>query len=180
MAQQKFTAKISKLYDEEERVAIGLEIIDHIIKRSQKGKDKAGKDFAGAAGKYSESYKKSLNFKLGGKSKSGPVNLTLSGEMLNALTVLDTADGEITIGIPADDKFNNAKAEGNIKGTYGRSKPIPGKARDFMGISKDDLKSITTKYPTKKNELNADLVKLLGATEASQEIASNFFDIEDL
>lgn len=176
--QQKFTAKIPKKYSEEERVAIGLEIIDFIIDRTQKGKDKKGKDFSGPAGKYSKSYMKSFDYKMAGKGKK--VNLTLSGEMLNALTILETAEGEITIGIPEDDDFNNAKAEGNIKGTYGKSKPIPGKKRDFLGISSDDLKAITSKYPTKKNDLNPDLLKLLTANETSEAVASQFLDIEEL
>jgi len=174
MAQQKFTAKISTKYSEEERIALGLEIIDTIIARSQAGKDKKNKDFK----KYSTSYIKSFDFKLAGKGKKP--NLTLSGEMLNALTVLDTSDGEITIGIPSDDDFNNAKAEGNITGSYGKPKADPSKARDFMGIASKDLKEITDKYPTKKKELNTDLIKLLGASEASRELADSFFDIEDL
>jgi hypothetical protein len=178
MAQQKFTASISTKYSEEERVAIGIEIIDIIISRAEAGKGKDGKDFSGEAGKYSKSYLKSFNFKLAGKGKK--VNLKLSGEMINSLTVLDTADGEITIGIPKDDKLNNDKAEGNILGTYGQAKPIAGKARDFMGIDAKALKEITDKYPTKKNELNPDLIALLGADKASRELADSFFDIEDL
>jgi len=178
MAQQKFTAKVSKKYTEEERVAIGVEMIDAIIARTKAGKDKDNKSFKGAAGKYSKGYTSSLDFKLGGKSKS-PVNLTLSGEMLNALTVLDTADGEITIGIPADDDFNNKKAEGNITGSYGKSKPDSSKARDFMGMSKSQVKDITSKYPTTKKGVNADLIKLLGSAAASETLAESFFDIEE-
>lgn len=174
MAQQKFTAKISTKYSEEERVALGIEIIDAIIERSKSGKDKKNKDFKS----YSKSYMKSFDFKLAGKGKKP--NLTLSGEMLNSLTVLDTADGEITIGIPEDDALNNAKAEGNITGSYGKPKGDPSKARDFMGIAAKDLKEITDKYPTKKNDLNTDLLGLLTADKASRELAGNFFDIEDL
>jgi hypothetical protein len=179
MAQQKFTAKISGKYSEEERVAIGIEMIDAIIDRTKSGKDKNNRDFKGAAGKYSTGYKNSFDFKLGGKSKSGPVNLTLSGEMLDALTVLGTSKGEITIGIPADDDFNNKKAEGNITGSYGRPKGDSSKARDFMGMSKAQLKEITTKYPTTKNEVNTDLIKLLGAAKAADTLADSFFDIEN-
>lgn len=141
--QQKFTVKVSKLYGDAERLAIGHDIIDHVIDRSKSGKDKNNKEFAS----YSKEYKKSFDFKLAGKSSK--VNLTLSGEMLNALEVLDTKQGEITIGIPEDDDFNNAKAEGNIKGTYGQDKPIRGKKRDFMGISQKDLTEIKNKYPVK-------------------------------
>ena len=47
MAQQKFTAKISGKYSEEERVAIGIEMIDAIIDRTKSGKDKNNRDFKG-------------------------------------------------------------------------------------------------------------------------------------
>lgn len=174
MAQQKFKVKISPKYDPVEREALGLAIIDHILERTEKGKDKNNKDFAG----YSKGYVDSFDFKLSGKSKK--VNLELSGEMMGAIEVLSQKKGEITIGIPADDSFNNSKAEGNIKGTYGNKKPIPGKARDFMGISKSSLKDITKKYPTKKKGYNLSLVKTLLATEASREIADQFLDVENL
>ena len=174
MSQQKFTAKISTKYNEEERIAIGIEILDVILARTKKGKDKDNKDFTG----YSKSYVSSFNFKLAGKNKN-KVDLTLSGEMLNATTVLGSSDGSIDIGIPENDKFNNAKAEGNISGSYG-GKPDASKARDFMGISKKDLKKITDKYPTTKKGTNKELTKLLLASEASTEIASNFFVFEDL
>jgi hypothetical protein len=175
MAQQKFKVKVSKKYNPSERVALGVEIIDHIIERSKSGKDKKNRDMPA----YSKEYKESFDFKLAGKSKK--VNLTLSGEMLNALTVLDNKAGEITIGIPKDDTFNNAKAEGNIKGTYGQKKAIAGKKRDFMGISRSDLKDITGKYPTKKGrENNTDLLKTLLATEASRQIAEQFLDVETI
>ncbi len=176
MAQQKFKVKVSKKYNPAERVALGTEIIDFIIDRSKAGKDKKGNDFPA----YTSDYAKSFDFKLAGKNKD-KVNLTLSGEMLNALTVLSHTPGEITIGIPKDDDFNNAKAEGNIKGTYGQKKPIKGKKRDFMGISRSDLKDITGKYPTKKgSSTNNELLQTLLATEASREIADQFLNVEDL
>ena len=174
MAQQKFTLKLDKRYSSEVRKAIGEEVIDFIINRTQEGLDKNNKEFTG---QYSKSYMKSLDFKLGGKSSK--INLTLSGEMLNALEVLNDRSGAITIGIPKGDTFNNDKAEGNIKGTYGQKKPIPGKQRDFMGIAKDDLKDILKKYPLEKDGpsptaiLNA--FELLVATEAGEELSTQFF-----
>ena len=175
MAQQKFKVKISKKYNPKERVAIGVEIIDYILERTKKGKDKNNDNFTG----YSEGYKDSFKYKLSGKS--GKPNLSLSGEMLNALTVLGTKSGEVTVGIPKDDGFNNDKAEGNIKGTYGNKKPIKGKQRDFMGITKEDLKDITDLYPTKSGSgSNLSLLKTLLATEASREIADQFLELEDL
>lgn len=176
MAQQKFTIKISKKYGVQERIAIGLDAIEQIIDRTQSGKDKKGKDFPG----YSKEYTKSFDFKLAGKNKN-KVDLTLSSEMLNALTILNHKPGQITIGYTKDDKFNNDKAEGNIKGTYGQKKPISGKKRDFLGISGDEKKEITSRYPTKKTEKDSEsILKTLLATEASRDIAGQFLDVEAL
>lgn len=175
MAQQKVKIAIPKDYNPKERVALAVEIIDQIIERSKSGKDKKGKNFAG----YSDGYTSSFDFKLAGKSKK--VDLTLSGEMLNGMTLLGHSSGSLTIGYEKDDDLNNAKAEGNIKGTYGQKKPIKGKARDFLGISNSELKEITEKYPTSKgSSTNEDLLKSLLATEAASGIADNFLNIEDL
>ena len=176
--QQKFTVKVSKQYNEETRLALGLEIVDFIIERSKAGKDKKNNDFAS----YSKSYMDSFDFKQSGKSKS-KVDLTLSGEMLNAITVLESNEGEITIGIPEDDSFNNAKAEGNIKGTYGGT-PKRGKKRDFMGITSKDLAAIKAQYPVKtKADKESSLSKaqnLLISTEASAGVAESFLGKETL
>ena len=179
MAQQKFTFKLSKKYGEAERFAIGQEVIDFIIKRSKAGKDKKNKDFVG----YSDGYVKSFDFKKSGKSKN-KVNLTLSGEMLNALEVLDYGtDGEVTIGIPKADTFNNDKAEGNITGSYGQKRPNSKKARDFMGIHRDDLNAIKADYPikTKADRENtfAKSIELLKLTEASEELVDGFLSFEN-
>jgi len=175
--QQKFTVKVSKKYDKETRIAIGLEIIDSILARTAKGKDKKNKDFAG----YSKSYTSSFDFKLAGKGKKP--NLNLSGEMMNSVTLLETDEGEITIGIPDDDEFNNSKAEGNIKGTYGGA-PKRGKKRDFMGIPRGDLNAIKSQFSikTKKDRESTSnkVFKALLANEASQEIAGNFLNVEEL
>ena len=175
MAQQKVKIKIPKTYSPDERVALSVEIIDQIIDRTKSGKDKKGKDFPG----YSKGYVDSFDFKLAGKSKS-KVDLSLSNEMLNSITLLNHKSGEITIGYEKGDDLNNAKAEGNIKGTYGQKKPIPGKKRDFLGISKTELKEITDKYPTKKGSKNTELLQTLLATEAASNIADNFLNIEAL
>jgi len=173
MAQQKVKIKIPKDYSPQEREALAIEVIDQIIDRTQSGKDKKGNNFAG----YSKGYTESFDFKLSGKSKS-KVNLTLSSEMLNALTLLNHSSGSLTIGYTKDDEFNNDKAEGNIKGTYGQKKPIKGKARDFLGISKSELKEITDKHPTSKGSKNSDLLTSLIATKAASDLADNLLNVE--
>jgi hypothetical protein len=175
MAQQKVKIKIPKDYNPQEREALSIEIIDQIIERTQSGKDKKGNAFAG----YSKGYTDSLDFKLGGKSKK--VNLELSGEMLNSMTLLTHSSGSITIGYTKDDTFNNGKAEGNIKGTYGQKKPIKGKARDFLGISNSELDEIIEKYPTSKGKSsNSDLLQTLLASEAIGDLTDSFLNVEAL
>lgn len=173
--QQKFTLKIPKGYDEEARQAIAEDVIKQIIKRSKSGKDKRNIDFPG----YSTSYIKSLDFKNAGKSKK--VNLTLSNEMLNSIEYLDSNTGEIEIGFAQDDDLNNAKAEGNILGTYGKKTPIRGKKRDFLGISSEEKKAILAKYPIKtkadRESTSDKVLKSLLATRAAEGIADTFIPI---
>lgn len=144
MAQQKFTIDINTKYNKEERQAIAQRIIDHIVKRTvEKNVDKNNRPFP----KYSKEYTKSPEFRIAGKSKK--VNLTLSGDMLAEMRLLSERSGKITIGYE-DGTEENSKAEGNVKGTYGQSKPIPGKKRDFLGISNNDLKGeILKDFPLK-------------------------------
>lgn len=111
-------------------------IIERIVNRTDQGKDKNNRPFK----EYSDSYKESLDFKIAGK-KGKPVNLQLSGDMLAALSVLDKTSRSVTIGFENGSE-ENAKADGNIRGTYGQSKPIPGKARDFLGITIKELTDI--------------------------------------
>lgn len=133
---QKFKVDLTGLgLDENQRAEVADLVIERIVERTQQGKDKDGKRFAG----YSKAYKDSLDFKVAGKTSK--VDLQLSGDMLAAIEALDVTRRSITIGFePGSDE--NAKADGNIRGTYGQSKPIPGKARDFLGITNRELAKI--------------------------------------
>jgi len=175
MAQQKIKIKIPKEYNPAERVALSIEIIDQILERTSRGKDKDGNDFA----EYSKGYKSSFDFKLAGKGKKP--NLKLSGEMLNALTLLNHSSGSVTIGYEKGDSFNNDKAEGNIKGTYGKKKADPSKERDFLGVSSSELKDIIEKYPTEKGDsTNSLLLKSLLASKAAEGLSETFLlSVED-
>ena len=110
-------------------------IIERIVNRTDQGKDKDGRKFPG----YSKSYKESLDFKVAGKTNK--VDLQLSGDMLAALSVLDKTSRSVTIGFERGSE-ENAKADGNIRGTYGKPTPNPDKARDFLGISDRELSKI--------------------------------------
>jgi hypothetical protein len=114
------------------------EILNYIIERTKKGKGEDGEKFPG----YSNAYKKSFDFKVAGKSSL--VNLTLSGEMLDTLEVLEARKGKIVIGFPKDSDMNG-RAEGNILGTYGSDTPDKKKARNFLGLSNDELGKILKK-----------------------------------
>lgn len=138
-----FKIKLPAGLSREDRLAIADEIIEHIVERTQRGKDKDGKRFPA----YSATYKNSLEFAIakqhGGK-KYTP-NLTLSGDMLAALTLVDDTVRSLIIGYDDSDPDVKARAEGNILGSYGGD-PNPSKARDFLGIQPSALRAILAKY----------------------------------
>ena len=94
--------------------------------------------------KYSDSYAKKKGV------GEDDVDLVLSGELMDKLKVLKTKPGEITIGYEKGDDVND-KAEGNILGSYGRD-PNPKKARDFLGLTRNDLMSIVDIYRGKSDD----------------------------
>ncbi len=147
-----------------EKEAIAIEVIDYIRERTQeRNVDKNNKDF--------KAYSKK-------NPKKGPVDLTISSDMLDSIEILDNTRTKVVIGYEAG-TVNNGKADGNIRGTYGQQKPIDGGkyARDFLGISKTDLKKITDKYKKSNSEKKA--AKKILANRAS-EILSGSIDLEEL
>lgn len=126
--------------DKEALAEIGDLIVERIVERTDQGKDKAGNAWRGEAAKYSEAYKKSLDFKIAGKGSG--VNLQLSGDMLAALRVLKSTSNWIEVGFDRGSD-ENAKADGNIRGTYGSDTPNPNKARDFLGMEGKELERLT-------------------------------------
>jgi len=123
-----------------DRELIAADIIEHIRLRTESGRNKKNRPFP----KYSKEYIESLDFKIAGK-KPGKVDLTLTGDMLIALDLISHKKGELLIGYE-NGTIENAKADGNIRGTYGNPSPIPGKARDFLGITKKKLGEIVRSY----------------------------------
>lgn len=138
---QKFVLRIPPTYDDRERLAIGQAAIEHIQDRTEKGVDKNGKPFP----KYTTEYKNSVAFRVAGKS-AGSIDLRLSGDMMTALEVLETAPGRITIGY-RNGSEENAKADGNIRGTYGQDTPNAKKARDFLGLTDAERERILNEFP---------------------------------
>lgn len=122
----------SPIADPDKREVLGDLIVERIVERTTQGKDKSGRSFPG----YSASYKESLDFKNAGKSSS--VDLQLSGDMLASLKVLKHTRNWIEVGFEKGSEEND-RADGNIRGTYGQKTPIPGKKRDFLGITDKEL-----------------------------------------
>lgn len=109
----------------------GIRMVDRIVERTRdENIDKNGRSL----GKYSKEYKNSLVFQIYGKSD--PVDLTLTGEMLESLAN-DTSGRMIIIDVAEDQK---GKAEGHITGKlgkFGRAKP-----RNFLGLPDSEVTSI--------------------------------------
>lgn len=106
------------------REGVGQAIIDEIRERTQRKRiDRNGKAFR----KYSKAYSESLEFKAAGKAKGEP-NLTLTGDMLGLMDIVDQGRDFITIGFP--DRDDQLKAHGHILG----SSPGPRVRRDFFGL----------------------------------------------
>lgn len=129
---------IDPKYTSDDRIELADRILEFIRSRTEKGKDKKNKSFAG----YSDSYKNSLDFKIAGKSSK--VDLTLSGDMLIEMDLLSQKKGQLLIGFENGSE-ENARADGNITGSYGGS-ANPKKARDFLGITKKDLIAVQKKF----------------------------------
>jgi hypothetical protein len=179
MSWQKIKLNIPKSYTPIERKAIAQEVIEFIIARTKQGKDKNNKTFSG----YSDQYKKSLDYKIAGKPKSGrPVDLTLSGEMLNSIELLNDSKGSLVIGFDKSDTELNDKVEGNRLGTYGSTTPIRGKKRDFLGITQEDLKKILKNYPSRNRDESIAQARdnLKDAIEAENIVKGIDFTLEDL
>lgn len=160
-----FKVKIPKNLSEQARKAIATEIIDHVIDRTKSGKDKDGNSFPS----YSESYKNSFDFQF----KFGrTVDLTLSGEMLDSMELLEDRDGELKIGYRSSDPVAG-RVEGNVRGSYGQSSGSRSKARNFLGIERERLERIIKKYGDELGERRAELVN---ATETLQ--IKKIFDVK--
>jgi len=130
--QQKVTIDIPKWLKPTERKAFAQEVIDFIRARTKSGigvsetTDEAkNKKFP----KYSKEYLK--------KKGSSLVDLTLKGDMLDAIKQLRDRAGKITIGIKTDKQ--NSKAHGHQTGNVG-------KVRKFLGISQADLRRLIKEF----------------------------------
>lgn len=88
IADTQFQITIPVGYDEATRATIAVEVIRFIKERTKSGKDKDNNSLK-SPNVYSKNYREHIDFKAAGKS-GGPVNLTLTGEMLNSIELLDS------------------------------------------------------------------------------------------
>jgi hypothetical protein len=104
--------------------AIAQKAIDIIVERTQDGVSLSGRPFK----KYSDSYQKSVSFKAFGKSSTP--NLTLSGDMLDLLELIDTTRNTFEIGWTDDLEIKKAYNH-NVGDTVPK--------REFFGLQKQEL-----------------------------------------
>jgi hypothetical protein len=164
---QRTKVSISDSLKPKERIAISDAIIEYIKQRTLDGLDKNLEPF----NKYTKAY---ADFKGVGVND---VDLTFSSEMLSDLKLLSHKKGEVIIGYEKG-SLSNGKADGNIRGTYGKPFPVT-KGRDFLGISQEELEiledTITALIPTDDIKgLTDDEIESL-ARDAAIEILGNIF-----
>ena len=149
--QRKLTIRISNRYSASDRVSIARDVIRFIKDRTNNGIGVSGKPnsvgvhsgtkkFKG----YTPDYIKSKKFLNAGKNPT-QVNLQLSKRMIGNLKLLKHGNGFIEIGYERGSK-DNAKAEGNIIGSYGGT-PSKSRERNFLGITESELTTILIKHP---------------------------------
>lgn len=146
-------SKEIKSLSKEDRKALAEDIVDYIRKNAERGKGAPTSIDSPEVisryrtfKKYTEIYEKSLDFKIAGKNKGQTPDMTLSGDMLAELDVIDVKKDKIIIGYDPSSE-NAGKAEGNIRGTYGQSgNGNPKVRKNFLTISKSDLNRLIKKY----------------------------------
>ena len=169
--------KIPAAYDSRERQAIASDILDYLRDRTAQGRGEGGQSWPGSAGKYSKSYKNSLQYQIA--RKSGTVNLELTGDMLAVMRLIDDDKGAVVIGFEPNDP-EAGRAEGNIRGSYGKPTGNRSKARDFLSLSKEELQKILRNYPLDDDEMRQENVELREATDQASEDFADMVETDDL
>jgi hypothetical protein len=124
--------------------AFGQALIDHMVERTEDGLDRNGNKFQA----YPKTYKESDAFKAFGKTSK--VNLTMTGDMLGQIDIIETKGNEIKIGWR--DETENAKAYNHNTGDTVLKRP-------FFGINNPDIASISKEFkPDFKKSDNDDVI----------------------
>ncbi len=141
--QQKVTIPLPPGLDADDLATIGEDIVEFIRDRSELGFGvrKRGRGFSTyTLPAYTDEYEK---FK--GQSN---VDLRLSSDMLDSLEVLKVTPQGITVGYQKGDPING-KVEGNVTGSYGQKRANPSRARNFLGMTREELDAVLAVYPRK-------------------------------
>lgn len=159
-------------------LSFGQGVIDRIIDRTKSGKDIDGKAFKG----YSEDYVNSLEFKAFGKSKSD-VNMTLEGNMLLDLDILDFSGNKIRVGLRDNTEI--------LKGfNHNTGDTVP--KREFFGLTNSEIEELRSEFSGDIQQLiesqdGLELLTLLGAngqpaaqSELSDLLNDDFFNDDGL
>ena len=128
-------AFISPNFDFDTRRAIGQSLIDYIRRRAKAGRGANNQPMGGPDGdnRYSPNYTKTPEFKAAGKSK-GRVNMTLTGDLLDDLVILDASvAGRIEIG--------PEQTENKNKATWLREKGY-----DFLTLTQDEVNTVVRRF----------------------------------
>lgn len=147
------------------RQSVASAIIEKIVTRTKDGYAIGGNR---ELKEYSLEYKNSLNFKAAGK-KPSDVNMTLNGDMLDTLTLIDETNNTITIGW--DDDLQSAKA---FNHNTGDTKGMP--RRPFFGLNKTEITDLKSQF---KSEIRA-AVKTLkeeGRDAATEKLSTLIDDL---
>lgn len=135
------------------RLAIAQAVIDRIVERTQEENvDREGKRFAG----YSEEYEDTTAFQL---LKDGSVDMTLTGNMLNSIDVLNHGPNTIQIGFRSQRERDKAY-------NHNTGDTVPERA--FFGLDESEFKSLVD------DEFGSDLRRLRGQEPRSRSLDEIF------
>jgi hypothetical protein len=138
--------------------AIGQAIIEHIVKRTEDG---MGRDGKALKSPYSDSYSESLPFKAAGKSKRN-VNMTLNGDMMGLLDIIDESANTITIGWEDETEILKAYNH-NVGDTLPR--------RPFFGLNKKEIREIVSQF---KDDVQSNVEEARSSAKADKDSRSDF------
>lgn len=148
---QRFTVEIPKtITDPKEKLALGEDIIKYIRDRTRRAKDNSGANFP----RYSKEYRKSFAFKVA--HKSGDVNLTQTGDMLQDIEVLSISRDKMIIGFE-NGTLSNDIADGHITGWQGASKV----KRPFLGFEGNEKYALSKIIKKHDKGITEDQLKAL-------------------
>lgn len=119
------------------KLRVGQKIIDLMLERIDANK---AADGSSKLASYDPDYVASDEFKAFGKSKND-VDMDLTGDMLNNITIKDVDGDSILIGW--DDQENNAKAHGHMTGANGSGR-LP--VREFFGANEKLLEDVKDQF----------------------------------